>query len=230
MFLFSFALPEDRKRFIFILDKLINNGILLTIMGAIMNRQTVIQISKGAGLLFFFLSFLFRALNVYDNDNDLIPELSPFINDIPPLSFIYILLSLVTIIGFLISFIPGQKNWDKFISVFGLSGLVFVSLGTLALMNNDIDMINEFEPDYPPTLGLFFIFAFMSILLFSAGTILVSFESINVEKLLPFLFSSSQKKQDVFEELSKLKKLYDEKILSEEEFKQQKERLLNINK
>jgi uncharacterized membrane protein len=223
-------LPGDRNRFIFVLDKLIDNGILLTIMGAIMNRQTVIQISKGAGLLFFFLSFLFRALNVYDNDNDLLTGLSPFINDIPPLSFIYILLSLVIIIGFLISFIPGQKNWDKFISVFGLSGLVFASLGTLALMNNNIDIINEFEPDYPPTLGLFFIFAFMSILLFSAGTILVSFESINVEKLLPFLFSSSQKKQDVFEELSKLKKLYDEKILSEEEFKQQKERLLNINK
>ncbi len=192
-----------------------------------MNRQTIIQISKGSGLLFFFLSFLFRALHTYDYNNDIIPDWSPYVSDIPWLSFIYILLSLLLIIGTVTSFIPSQKNWDKFIGVFSLSGLVFTSLGTLAVMNSNIELINELDPDYPPTLGFFFLFVFVSVILYSAGTILVSFESINVEKLLPFLFSSLQKKQDVFEELTKLKKLYDEKILSEEEFKQQKERLLN---
>jgi hypothetical protein len=192
-----------------------------------MNRQIIIQISKGAGLFFFFLSFLFQALLTYNNNNNIIPDLSPYVADIPWLSFIYILLSILMVLGFVISFIPSQKNWVKFISVFSLSGLFFTSLGTLGLMNYNIELINELDPDYPPTLGFFFLFVFVSFILYSVGSILVSFESINVEKLLPFLFSSSQKKQDLFDELSKLKKLYDEKILSEEEFKQQKDRLLN---
>jgi hypothetical protein len=195
-----------------------------------MSRQTIIQISKGSGLFFFFISFLFRALHTYNYNNNIIPDLSPYVADIPWLSFIYILLSILMVLGFVISFIPSQKNWVKFISVFSLSGLFFTSLGTLALMNNNIELINELDPDYPPTLGFFFLFVFVSVILYSAGSILVSFESINVEKLLPFLFSSSQKKEDLFDELSKLKKLYDEKILSEEEFKQQKERLLNKKK
>jgi hypothetical protein len=195
-----------------------------------MNRQIIIQISKGSGLFFFFLSFLFRALLTYNNNNNIIPDLSPYVVDVPSLSFIYILLSILMVLGLVISFIPSQKNWFKFISVFSLSGLFFTSLGTLALMNSTIELINELDPYYPPTLGFFFLFVFVSVILYSAGSILVSFESINVEKLFPFLFSSSQKKEDLFDELSKLKKLYDEKILSEEEFKQQKERLLNKKK